>query len=84
LPGRNSSAENNNNGNGGPGFGGGVSAGNLGQRPVNLSPEEQVALIEVQRAKAIQDHDPVANILPPTELTSEITGQPTPGGPLPQ
>ena len=76
LPARNSSAENN----GGAGFGGGMGGGNFNQQPqVNLTPEEQVALIEVQRAKAIQDHDPVANLLPPTELTSEITGQPTPG-----
>jgi len=81
LPARNSSAENNS---GGPGFGGGVSGGNfIQQQQANLTPEEQVALIEVQRAKALQDHDPVANLLPPTELTSEITGQPGPG-PLPQ
>jgi len=80
LPGRNSSAENNN---AGAGLGGGVAVGNVGQQPqVNLSPEEQVALIEVQRAKALQDRDPVANLLPTTELTSEITGQPS--GLLPQ
>jgi len=76
LPARNSSAENNN---GGAGLGGGVGGNFIQQQQANLTPEEQVALIEVQRAKAIQDHDPVANLLPPTELTSEITGQPTPG-----
>lgn len=74
LPSRNSSAENDNGG----GLGGGVGGANVNpqQSQANLTPEEQVALIELQRVKAIQEHDPVANLLPPTELTPEITGQP--------
>jgi hypothetical protein len=39
-----------------------------------LSPEEQVALIELQRIKYQMDGDPTAKILPPTELTPETTG----------
>ena len=35
----------------------------------SLSQEEQVALIEIQRAKMQQEGDPTAGILPPTELT---------------
>jgi hypothetical protein len=69
LPTRNSSAENN-------GGGGGVGAGNsIQQQQDNLTPEEQVALIEVQRVKALQEHDPIANLLPPTALTPEVMGQ---------
>jgi hypothetical protein len=46
-----------------------------------LTPEEQVALIELQRYKAIQEHDPISAILPTTELTPEVTGQPAPQAP---
>ena len=71
LPARNSSAENN----GGPGIGGGGS-GNFNQSQGSpMTAEEQVALIELQRIKALQEHDPVSNILPPTELTPEVMGQ---------
>jgi hypothetical protein len=77
LPMRNSTSENNNNG--GANMGGGVGGNFNQQQQANITPEEQVALIEVQRAKALQEHDPIANLLPPTVLTSEITGQPTPG-----
>jgi hypothetical protein len=80
LPTGNSGANNNS---GGPGMGGGVAAGNFNQQQqANMTPEEQVAIIELQRAKALQEHDPIANILPTTELTSEITGQAA--GPAPQ
>ena len=72
LPSRNSSAENN----GGAGFGGGVGGGlSPQQQQNNLTPEEQVALIELQRVKALSEHDPISNLLPPTELTPEVTGQ---------
>jgi hypothetical protein len=71
LPSRNSSAENDN--------GGGVGGPNLNvqqlQQHQNLTPEEQVALIELQRIKAIQEHDPIGNLLPPTALTPEVMGQ---------
>jgi len=36
-----------------------------------LTPEEQVALIEIQRVKYQQENNPIRNILPPTELTPE-------------
>jgi len=36
-----------------------------------LSPEEQVALIEIQREKYRQENNPAGQILPPTEMTSE-------------
>jgi len=68
LPARNSSAENNG------GFGGGLGSGNFNpqQNATTLSPEEQVALIELQRIKALREGDPVSKILPPTPLTQEV------------
>jgi hypothetical protein len=38
------------------------------------SPEEQVALIEIQREKYRQKNDPVGDLLPPTEMASESAG----------
>jgi hypothetical protein len=40
----------------------------------SISPEEQVALIEVQRIKYQQENNPMSKILPPTELTPEVNG----------
>jgi hypothetical protein len=40
----------------------------------SLSPEEQVALIEVQRVKYQQENNPISHILPPTEMTPEVNG----------
>ena len=80
LPARNVGADNNNM-NSGVGLGGGMNANAEQQSESPLTPEEQVALIELQRAKAIKEHDPIQNLFPPTELTSEITGKPTQGGP---
>ena len=78
LPARNSSAENNYNG----GMSPGVAPANFNQlnrqQQANLTPEEQVALIELQRVKALQEHDPVSAILPTTELTPEVMGQQQP------
>jgi hypothetical protein len=69
LPTRNSNADNNG------GFGG-VGSGNFNQQSQStMTPEEQVALIELQRMKALKEHDPISTILPPTELTSEVMGQ---------
>jgi hypothetical protein len=79
LPTRNSSAENN----GGVGLSGVANASANQPQQSNFTPEEQVAIIELQRMKAIKEHDPISNILPPTELTSEVTGQ-QPKGPAPQ
>lgn len=74
LPARNP-AENTGN----TGLGASIGSGNVNPQPQNtMTPEEQVALIELQRYKAIQEHDPIANLLPPTELTGEVTGQPAP------
>lgn len=57
--------------------GGGVGAAGAANQPGHdtMTPEEQVALIELQRYKAIQEHDPISNLLPPTALTPEVTGQ---------
>jgi hypothetical protein len=74
LPARNSSAENNG------GLGAGVGPGGFNQQPqgTTMTPDEQVALIELQRVKAMQEHDPVYKILPPTPLTPEVMGQQQP------
>ena len=48
------------------------------QSSAPLTPEEQVALIEVQRAKYQQDNDPISKILPPTEMTPDGSGNPQP------
>jgi hypothetical protein len=40
----------------------------------SLTPEEQVALIEIQRVKYQQENNPIGHILPPTEMTPEING----------
>jgi hypothetical protein len=40
-------------------------------RETSLTPEEQVALIEIQRVKYQQENNPIQNILPSTELTPE-------------
>lgn len=47
---------------------------NQSQAP-QLSPEEQVALIELQRAHFQQQGDPTAKIFPHTEMTDEMNGQ---------
>jgi hypothetical protein len=65
-----SSGDNNN-------WGGGIGSANNAQGgSSSLSPEEQVALIEVQRVKYQQENNPIGNLLPPTEMS--------PGGPAPQ
>lgn len=43
-----------------------------------LSPEEQIALIELQRVKFKEQRDPMATILPHTELTDEMNGDASP------
>jgi len=48
------------------------------QSESNLTPEEAALLIEAQRMKMQQQNDPAANILPPTELTSELLAPPPP------
>jgi hypothetical protein len=70
-------SDNNNNNN--SGFGGGASANINPQGQQNtLTPEEQVALIEIQRVKLRQEGNPMSEILPTTELTPEVNGQPAP------
>jgi hypothetical protein len=70
LPARNTE----NNG----GLGAGAANANQQAQASTMTPEEQVALIELQRVKAIQQHDPIYKILPPTELTPEVMGQQAP------
>ena len=50
-----------------------------------MTPEQQVLMIEAQRLDYMQKGDSTALILPPTEMTPEVTGQPAePGaGPTP-
>lgn len=47
-----------------------------------MTPEQQVIMIEAQRQKMLEEGDPTAKILPPTELTPP--GSPGSGIPLPQ
>jgi hypothetical protein len=61
-----------NNGSGLGGANSGVSSQN--QEPP-LTPEAQVLMIEAQRMKYMEEGDPTAKILPPTDLTPEVTGQ---------
>lgn len=65
----------------GMGEGGAVGQGAFGGQSAPMSPEEQVALIEIQRVKMQQENNPVAKLLPPTEMTPEVNGQP--GAPAP-
>jgi hypothetical protein len=46
-----------------------------------MAPEEQVIMIEAQRAKMLQEGDPTAVIMPTTELTPEVTGKNEDGTP---
>jgi hypothetical protein len=71
-------------GRGGPGgnnpnAGGGPAGAGLGQNgnstTPKMTPEEQVLMIEANRLKAIEDNNPVANLLPTTPLTSQTLGQ---------
>ena len=39
-----------------------------------LSPEQQVILIEAQRLKYQQEGNPIANLLPPTSMTPQVNG----------
>ena len=50
-----------------------------------MTPEQQVLMIEAQRLDYMQKGDSTELILPPTEMTPEVTGQPAePGaGPTP-
>jgi hypothetical protein len=82
LPPRGPGADNNN---GNPNFGGGGmgSAAN-GMQQNNLTPEEQVALIEIQRVKYQQENNSIGTILPPTEMSGEAQGGGPGGFPAPQ
>jgi len=62
--------------NGNEGAIGAASGMNAAQQQNNITPEEQTALIELQRYQAIQNNDPIKDLLPPTALTPEITGKP--------
>lgn len=53
-------------------------SGNNGGNQSALTAEEQTALIEIQRVKAMQENDPIQHILPPTDMTPEVTGQQAP------
>jgi hypothetical protein len=66
-------------------WGGGIGSANNAQGGAPpLTPEEQVALIEVQREKYQQENNPIGNLLPPTEMSPGTPGNPAPGGPAPQ
>jgi hypothetical protein len=73
-------SDNNNNNNNGFGGGMGASANTSVQGQSTMTPEEQVALIEIQRVKLRSENNPMHAIFPPTELTPEANGE-QPGGP---
>jgi len=82
LPSRNGAALESSGFNGG-GFGSSTSPTGVQQaRPQPLSPEEQTALIELQRLKYQQENNPISTILPPTRMTSQFQG--AAGPPAPQ
>lgn len=71
-------------GRGGPGgnnpnAGGGPAGAGLGQNgnstTPQMTPEEQVLMIEAQRMKYMQEGNPLAKILPTTPMTSQTLGQ---------
>jgi hypothetical protein len=61
----------------GGGFGGAMGSANpaTAQAQQPLTSEQNALWIEAQRMKALDENDPVAKILPPTDFTQEITGQ---------
>ena len=61
---------------------GGINAApqNNNSQPGNLTPEESVVLVEAQRAKWLDEHNPAASILPPTAITKQVTGEENIGG----
>lgn len=54
-----------------PSSGNSSSVTTIGGTP-QLTPDQMTTLIEAQRMKAIQDNDPIATILPPTDKTQEV------------
>ncbi len=62
--------------------GGGNGLGSGGQGGV--SPEEQVALMEIQRMKYQQEGSPLSKLLPPTVMTPGPNGEPAGEPPAPQ
>jgi hypothetical protein len=57
-----------------------ASNNNQPQQPT-MSPEEQIIMMEANRMKALQEGDPIAKIIPPTELTPQTTGEGETNGP---
>jgi hypothetical protein len=68
---------------------GGTSANTSYQPPVDTSmtPEQKVLLMEAQRAKYLQENNPMANLIPPTGLTKQLNpdfgGNGNSGGSMP-
>jgi hypothetical protein len=52
--------------------------GNVNAQSAPMTPEEQVALIEIQREKLRQEGNPAHALLPPTELTPGSPENPAP------
>lgn len=75
LQGRQSQGNESNNGGA---FGGGMNGGNVNPQSSQVTPEEQVALIEIQREKYRQQNDPVGGLLPPTEMSPGGSENPAP------
>ena len=65
---------------GGPAAGPGSLPGGQPAYPA-VDPDTQVLMIEAQRLKMMQEGDDTHKILPPTELTQEVTGG-NPGSPV--
>jgi hypothetical protein len=75
LQGRSSPFSGNNNGGA---FGGGMNGANVNAQNAPMTPEEQVALIEIQREKLRQEGNPAHALLPPTELSPGSAENPAP------
>ena len=67
-----------------PSFGGNASGAGAAGTQAAISPEAQVIMMEAQRAKWLSEGNSAAAIIPPTPLTSQVTGEgETPSPPMP-
>lgn len=74
IPGANNSGMGNNS-SGASGFGGGETVTGGGTPQQQITPEQQIINMESQRAKWLDEGNPAAAIIPPTPLTSRVTGE---------
>jgi hypothetical protein len=60
------------------GAGGAASSAGNAAPAEPISPEAQVIMMEAQRAKWLDEHNPAAAIMPPTAITKQVTGEEDP------